>query len=97
MFPLHPPTGHDDRGVSIAEASRPTGVSAHTLRYYERAGLVVGPVETDCLWASGQPGYRRGGNAEPSAWHARLPGRGKLEVTGAPPDEPRPGETAPSP
>jgi DNA-binding transcriptional MerR regulator len=28
-------------GVSIAEAARRTGVSVHTLRYYERAGLVV--------------------------------------------------------
>src|ERR1035438_7679868 len=28
-------------GMSITEAARRTGVSAHTLRYYERAGLVV--------------------------------------------------------
>jgi DNA-binding transcriptional MerR regulator len=32
-------------GLSIAEASRRTGVSAHTLRYYERAGLVVTTVD----------------------------------------------------
>jgi DNA-binding transcriptional MerR regulator len=32
-------------GVSIAEAARRTGVSAHTLRYYERAGLVVTAVD----------------------------------------------------
>ena len=32
-------------GVSIAEAARRTGVSVHTLRYYERAGLVVSPVD----------------------------------------------------
>jgi hypothetical protein len=28
------------RGVSIAEASQRTGLSRHTLRYYERAGLI---------------------------------------------------------
>ena len=28
-------------GMSIAEAARRTGVSVHTLRYYERAGLVI--------------------------------------------------------
>jgi DNA-binding transcriptional MerR regulator len=32
-------------GLSIAEAARRTGVTAHTLRYYERAGLVVTPVD----------------------------------------------------
>jgi DNA-binding transcriptional MerR regulator len=32
-------------GVAIAEAARRTGVSVHTLRYYERAGLVVSPVD----------------------------------------------------
>ncbi|GGU71094.1 MerR family transcriptional regulator [Streptomyces albospinus] len=32
-------------GLSIADAARRTGVSAHTLRYYERAGLVVTPVD----------------------------------------------------
>jgi len=30
-----------EAGLSIAEAARRTGVSAHTLRYYERAGLVI--------------------------------------------------------
>ena len=31
--------------MSIAEAARRTGVSVHTLRYYERAGLVVTPID----------------------------------------------------
>jgi DNA-binding transcriptional MerR regulator len=34
-----------EAGVSIAEAARRTGVSVHTLRYYERAGLVVAAVD----------------------------------------------------
>jgi DNA-binding transcriptional MerR regulator len=34
-----------EAGVSIAEAARRTGVSVHTLRYYERAGLVVTTVD----------------------------------------------------
>jgi DNA-binding transcriptional MerR regulator len=42
--PVPPPDPVPDSGVSIAEASRRTGVSVHTLRYYERAGLVVTPV-----------------------------------------------------
>ena len=32
-------------GLSIAEAARRTGVSVHTLRYYERVGLVVTAVD----------------------------------------------------
>ena len=35
----------DDQGISIAEAAERTGVSVHTLRYYERAGLVVTNVD----------------------------------------------------
>jgi DNA-binding transcriptional MerR regulator len=31
--------------MSIAEAARRTGVSVHTLRYYDRAGLVITTVE----------------------------------------------------
>jgi DNA-binding transcriptional MerR regulator len=33
-----------EAGLTIAEAARRTGVSVHTLRYYERAGLVITPV-----------------------------------------------------
>jgi DNA-binding transcriptional MerR regulator len=32
-------------GLSIAEAARRTDVSVHTLRYYERAGLVLTPID----------------------------------------------------
>ena len=32
-------------GLTIAEAARRTGVSVHTLRYYERAGLVVTAID----------------------------------------------------
>ncbi|TQS23694.1 MerR family DNA-binding transcriptional regulator [Microbispora hainanensis] len=39
--PAHP---EPEEGLSIAEAARRTGLSVHTLRYYERAGLVVTPV-----------------------------------------------------
>ena len=43
-------------GLSIAEAARRTGVSVHTLRYYERAGLVVTAVGRT---AGGRRRYRR--------------------------------------
>lgn len=43
-------------GVTIAEAARRTGVSVHTLRYYERAGLVVTPVDRT---SGGRRRYRR--------------------------------------
>src|SRR5215216_2749314 len=40
------PAGSDPQaGLSIAEAARRTGVSVHTLRYYERAGLVITTVD----------------------------------------------------
>lgn len=37
------PTG--EAGITIAEAARRTGVSVHTLRYYERAGLVITDID----------------------------------------------------
>jgi DNA-binding transcriptional MerR regulator len=45
-----------ESGVTIAEAARRTGVSAHTLRYYERAGLVVTDVGRT---ESGRRRYRK--------------------------------------
>jgi DNA-binding transcriptional MerR regulator len=43
-------------GLTIAEAARRTGVSVHTLRYYERAGLVITNVGRT---AGGRRRYRR--------------------------------------
>jgi DNA-binding transcriptional MerR regulator len=43
-------------GLTIAEAARRTGVSAHTLRYYERAGLVVTLVDRT---SGGRRRYRK--------------------------------------
>lgn len=43
-------------GVTIAEAAERTGVSVHTLRYYERAGLVVTSVGRT---ATGRRRYRQ--------------------------------------
>lgn len=45
-----------DDGVAIGEASRRTGVSIHTLRYYEKAGLVVTPVDRS---SGGRRRYRQ--------------------------------------
>jgi DNA-binding transcriptional MerR regulator len=45
-----------EAGLSIAEASRRTGVSVHTLRYYERAGLIVTTVDRT---AGGRRRYRQ--------------------------------------
>jgi DNA-binding transcriptional MerR regulator len=39
------PEPGDVARLSIADAARRTGVSVHTLRYYERAGLVVTAVD----------------------------------------------------
>jgi DNA-binding transcriptional MerR regulator len=46
----------EESGMSIAEAARRTGVSVHTLRYYERAGLVVTNVDRN---AAGRRRYRK--------------------------------------
>ncbi|MEV8634813.1 MerR family transcriptional regulator [Streptosporangium sp. NPDC051023] len=54
MLEVNPPVPRS--GLSIAEAARRTGVSAHTLRYYERAGLVVTPVDRT---AGGRRRYRQ--------------------------------------
>jgi DNA-binding transcriptional MerR regulator len=44
--PAPAPAPADPRpGLSIAEAARRSGVSVHTLRYYERAGLVVTTID----------------------------------------------------
>jgi len=34
-----------DQQFSISEVARQTGLTAHTLRYYERAGLMLEPVD----------------------------------------------------
>lgn len=57
--PLPETPGHAElppEGLSIAEAARRTGVSAHTLRYYERAGLLVTPTDRT---VSGRRRYHR--------------------------------------
>ncbi|WP_241562754.1 MerR family transcriptional regulator [Streptomyces hoynatensis] len=57
MVEVNPRPGPIPRsGLTIAEAARRTGVSVHTLRYYERAGLVVTPVDRS---ASGRRRYHR--------------------------------------
>ncbi|HEY7045717.1 MAG TPA: MerR family transcriptional regulator [Jatrophihabitantaceae bacterium] len=54
MLEVNSPPGTE--GLSIAEAARRTGVSVHTLRYYERAGLVVTAVDRT---ASGRRRYHK--------------------------------------
>jgi DNA-binding transcriptional MerR regulator len=63
-----------EEGLSIAEAARRTGVSAHTLRYYERAGLVVTTVDRT------HGGWRRY-HAEDLKWISICT---KLRATGMP-------------
>ncbi|HYJ66169.1 MAG TPA: MerR family transcriptional regulator [Nocardioidaceae bacterium] len=55
MLEVNPQT-EADAGVSIAEAARRTGLSVHTLRYYERTGLVVSPIDRT---ASGRRRYHQ--------------------------------------
>ncbi|WP_031071045.1 MerR family transcriptional regulator [Streptomyces sp. NRRL WC-3742] len=42
-------------GIGIGEVARSTGLSVDALRFYEREGLLVGPVERD---AAGRRSYR---------------------------------------
>ncbi|WP_458041248.1 MULTISPECIES: MerR family transcriptional regulator [Bacteria] len=70
---------HDDSptpeiGVAISDAAVATGLSTHTLRYYERAGLMLDPVER----ASST--HRRYGDAD-IAWVQFLT---RLRSTGMP-------------
>ncbi len=53
-------TAQLDAGLTIADAANATGVSVHTLRYYERAGLIDGVDRA----ASGHRRYRQ----EDLAW-----------------------------
>jgi DNA-binding transcriptional MerR regulator len=61
-------------GLSIAEAARRTGVSVHTLRYYERAGLVITTVPRN-------PSGRRRYHEEDLKWISICT---KLRATGMP-------------
>jgi DNA-binding transcriptional MerR regulator len=61
-------------GLSIADAALRTGVSAHTLRYYERAGLVVTTVDRT-------PGGRRRYQPQDLHWITVCT---KLRATGMP-------------
>lgn len=61
-------------GLSIAEAARRTGVSVHTLRYYERAGLVITTVDRTA-------GGRRRYQQQDLNW---ITVRTKLRATGMP-------------
>jgi DNA-binding transcriptional MerR regulator len=55
--PAPAPVRPDDQAaLSIADAAHRTGVSVHTLRYYERVGLVVTAVDRT---VGGQRRYRR--------------------------------------
>ncbi len=60
--------------LSIAEVSQETGLSAHTLRYYERDGLLLSPVDRSTS------GHRRY-SAQDITWITLLT---KLRSTGMP-------------
>lgn len=51
-------TGIPDSGLSIAETADRTGLTAHTLRYYERDGLMLQPVDRSAT------GHRRYSQAD---------------------------------
>ena len=61
-------------GVAISDAAAATGLSTHTLRYYERAGLMLDPVERSSST------HRRYGDAD-IAWVQFLT---RLRSTGMP-------------
>lgn len=63
-----------EAGLTIAQASAVTGLSAHTLRYYERDGLMLDPVDRD-------PGGRRRYAPTDIAWVVMLT---RLRATGMP-------------
>ncbi|MFJ4621042.1 MerR family transcriptional regulator [Streptomyces sp. NPDC088812] len=63
-----------DPGLTIAEAARRTGVSVHTLRYYERVGLVITDVDRT-------PGGRRRYHERDLTWIGMCT---KLRATGMP-------------
>jgi DNA-binding transcriptional MerR regulator len=60
--------------LSISDAAQLTGLSAHTLRYYERAGLMLDPVER-------APSTHRRYTADEIRWVTLLT---KMRATGMP-------------
>lgn len=73
MTLTHEPAPNRD-GVAISDAAAATGLSTHTLRYYERAGLMLDPVER------ASSSHRRYGDAD-IAWVQFLT---RLRSTGMP-------------
>ncbi|MFF0160968.1 MerR family transcriptional regulator [Streptomyces sp. NPDC005263] len=63
-----------DSGLTIAEVASRTGVSVHTLRYYERVGLVIPDVDRT-------PGGRRRYHERDLTWIGMCT---KLRATGMP-------------